>query len=78
MSGRREGRVFLSLDTNVSRANISKVIMKENQIKNRKKMNVSPEEYYNRPSLQSSYTLAVLAGIGLLVMLGIIIVSEVV
>ena len=78
MSGRREGRVFLSLDTNVSRANISKVIMKEDQIKNRKKMVSSRKDYYNRPSLQSSYTLAVCAGIGVLVMLGIIIVSEVV
>jgi len=78
MSGRRGGRVFLSLDTNVSRANISKVIMKGYQIKNKKKMVSSREDYYNRPSLQSSYQIAVLAGIGILVMLGIIIVSEVV
>lgn len=52
--------------------------MKEDQIKNRKKMVTNRKDYYNRPSLQSSYTLAVLAGIGILVMLGIIIVSEVV
>lgn len=52
--------------------------MKGYQIKNRKKMNVSREDYYNRPSLQSSYQIAVCAGIGVLVILLILIVSEVV
>lgn len=52
--------------------------MKGYQIKNRERMVSSREDYYNRPSLQSSYQIAVLAGIGILVMLGIIIVSEVV
>ena len=52
--------------------------MKGYQIKNRKKMNVSREDYYNRPSLLSSYQIAVCAGIGVLVILLILIVSEVV
>lgn len=52
--------------------------MKGYQIKNRKKMNCSREDYYNRPSLQSSFQFAVIGGIGVLVMLLILIVSEVV
>ena len=52
--------------------------MKDYQIKNRNKMNVRGEDYYNRPSLQSSYQIVVWASIGMLLLIGILIVSEVV
>jgi len=73
------GRFCLSLDTNVSRANISKVIMKKKDkidlLKGRTK---EWDDYNNRPSIQSSYQIVVCAGIGLVLLMLILIVSEVV